>query len=133
MAEKFTVDAIGRLTRDPELRYLPNGTALAEFGLVTSKDWKNKNTDEWVKNPLYSNWQAWGDNAELVVKSLHKGQKVNLKGEYSTQSWDDKNTGEKKTSHKFKLTSFSVEENTTAQTKQEVSPIIEEIEEDLPF
>ena len=131
MAEKFEVSAVGRVTRDPELKHLPNGTALAEFGLATTKDYKKN--DEWVKNTLFSNWQAWGERANLVMERLHKGDKVELVGEYSTRSWEDKKTGEKRTASEFKFTKFAGEENIQVSQPVSVPSVMDDIDTDIPF
>jgi single-strand DNA-binding protein len=81
---------IGNLGKDPELRYTPNGTAVATFSLATSESWKDaegKLTDrtEW------HNVVVWRKLAEVAGQYLKKGQKVYIEGAIRNRSYDDKN------------------------------------------
>jgi len=80
------VQLIGNLTRDPELRYTPNGTAVCSFGLATNRSWK---TDSGEKHDEaeFHNIVAWTKLAELCSQFLVKGRKVYVEGRLSTRSW----------------------------------------------
>ena len=80
------VQLIGNLTRDPELRYTPNGTAVCSFGLATNRSWK---TDAGEKHDEaeFHNIVAWNKLAELCSQFLVKGRKVYLEGRLSTRTW----------------------------------------------
>jgi len=80
------VQLIGNLTRDPELRYTPNGTAVCSFGLATNRTWK---TDAGEKHDEaeFHNIVAWNKLAELCSQFLVKGRKVYLEGRLSTRNW----------------------------------------------
>ncbi|MBI4089525.1 MAG: single-stranded DNA-binding protein [Candidatus Levybacteria bacterium] len=80
------VQLIGNLTRDPELRYTPNGTAVCSFGLATNRSWK---TDAGEKHDEaeFHNIVAWNKLAELCSQFLVKGRKVYLEGRLSTRNW----------------------------------------------
>lgn len=79
---------IGNLTRDPEVRYTANGTAVATFGLATNKTWKDTNGD--VKESTeFHNIVAWGKMAEICQQLLTKGMLVYIEGSLSTRNWED--------------------------------------------
>lgn len=77
---------IGNLTRDPELRYTPNGTAVCSFGLATNRTWKTE-TGEKREEADFHNIVAWNKLAELCSQFLVKGRKVYVEGRLSTRSW----------------------------------------------
>ncbi len=80
------VQLIGNLTRDPELRYTPNGTAVCSFGLATNRSWK---TDAGEKHDEaeFHNIVAWNKLAELCSQFLVKGRKVFVEGRLATRNW----------------------------------------------
>ena len=80
------VQLIGNLTRDPELRYTPNGTAVCSFGLATNRSWK---TDSGEKHDEaeFHNIVAWNKLAELCSQFLVKGRKVFVEGRLATRNW----------------------------------------------
>jgi len=80
------VQLIGNLTRDPELRYTPNGTAVCSFGLATNRSWK---TDSGEKHDEaeFHNIVSWNKLAELCSQFLVKGRKVYVEGRLSTRTW----------------------------------------------
>lgn len=80
------VQLIGNLTRDPELRYTPNGTAVCSFGLATNRSWK---TDAGEKHDEaeFHNIVSWNKLAELCSQFLVKGRKVYVDGRLATRSW----------------------------------------------
>jgi len=77
---------IGNLTRDPELRYTPNGTAVCSFGLATNRSWKT-DTGEKHEEAEFHNIVAWNKLAELCSQFLVKGRKVYVEGRLQTRSW----------------------------------------------
>src|SRR3989338_11096209 len=80
------VQLIGNLTRDPELRYTPNGTAVCSFGLATNRSWKT-DTGEKREEAEFHNIVAWNKLAELCSQFLVKGRKVYVEGRLATRSW----------------------------------------------
>jgi len=80
------VQLIGNLTRDPELRYTPNGTAVCSFGLATNRSWK---TDSGEKHDEaeFHNIVSWNKLAELCSQFLVKGRKVFVEGRLATRTW----------------------------------------------
>lgn len=85
---------MGRLTADPELRRISSGTAVTELRMATSRSWKKD--DEWQKETLYIDVVVWGAQAERCCDQLRKGSSVFVEGYLKMDTWDDKNTGEKR-------------------------------------
>lgn len=79
----------GNLTRDPELKSLPSGAQVCEFGVATNRVWKDKNGAK-QESTDYHNIVVFGRQAELVKQYLHKGAGVFLEGRIQTRSWDAK-------------------------------------------
>lgn len=77
---------IGNLTRDPELRYTPNGTAVCSFGLATNRTWKTE-AGEKREEADFHNIVAWNKLAEICSQFLVKGRKVYVEGRISTRKW----------------------------------------------
>ncbi len=86
---------LGNLGKDPELKYTPQGTAVAKFSLATGDRYKDKDGN-WQDRTEWHNVTAWGRTAEIVGEYLKKGRQVYIEGSLRTHSWDDKQTGQKK-------------------------------------
>ena len=86
---------VGNLGRDPELKYTPQGTAVAKFSLATTEKFKDK-SGEWQDRTEWHNIVAWARTAEVAAEYLKKGSTVFIEGRLRTDSWDDKETGQKK-------------------------------------
>lgn len=86
----------GNLTRDAELRSLPSGTPLIEFGLAVSERKKNQQTGEWEDDPVFLDCTMYGNRAERVCQYLAKGTKVSIDGRLRYSTWQDKETGQKR-------------------------------------
>ena len=86
---------IGNLTRDPELRSLPNGNKVCSFSVATNRVWKDKNGAK-QESADYHNVVVFGRQAETVAQYMKKGSSILVEGRIQTRSWDDKNSGEKK-------------------------------------
>lgn len=79
----------GNLTRDPEMRSLPNGTAVTQFSVATNRVYKDKNGAR-QESTDYHNVVVFGRQAETVSQYLRKGSGVFVEGRMQTRSWDDK-------------------------------------------
>jgi single-strand DNA-binding protein len=77
---------IGNLTRDPEMRYTPQGTAVCTFGVATNSSW-TATTGEKKENVEFHNIVAWNKLAEICAQLLKKGRKVYVEGRLATRSW----------------------------------------------
>ena len=95
---------IGNLTRDPELRRTSQGTAVVEFSVALNG--RKKGDSREVE---YVDFTAWDKDAEFISKNWVKGDRVALTGEYKTDHWNDKNTGEKRKKVYFRLVPFEYE------------------------
>jgi single-strand DNA-binding protein len=78
---------VGRLGKDPELRYTPSGTAVATFSLATDESFKDRNGDKQQRTEWH-NIVIWRQLAEICGKYLHKGKQIYLEGKIQTRSYD---------------------------------------------
>lgn len=90
MAGVNKVILVGNLGKDPEVRYLDNGTAVANFTIATSESYKDKNSGERVTQTEWHNVVVWRGLAEVAEKYLKKGNQVYIEGKLKTRSWEDK-------------------------------------------
>lgn len=97
MAQLNKVLLIGNLTRDPEVRYTPKGSAVADLGLATNRTWRTE-TGEEKEEVCYVNIVVWGKQAEAAGKYLKKGRPVFVEGRLQFESWEK--NGEKRTTLK---------------------------------
>src|SRR4030042_6138177 len=79
---------IGNLTRDPELRYTPNGTAVCSFRVATNRSWMPADSNERREETEFHRIVAWNKLAELCSQLLTKGRKVYVEGRLQTRSWE---------------------------------------------
>lgn len=85
---------IGNLTRDPEMRYTPQGTAVCSFGLATNRQWTTE-TGEKKDEAEFHNLVAWNKLAEICAQLLKKGRKVYVEGRLATRSWQGQDGSQK--------------------------------------
>ena len=90
-----TVELVGNLTRDPELRFTPNGAPVANFGLAVNRRWRNQQTNEWEEQTSFFDVVAWRDLAENVAESLTRGTRVMVVGRLEQRPWETQE-GEKR-------------------------------------
>lgn len=85
---------IGNLTRDPNLRYTPKGTAVCSFGVATNRSWSSSDGGDKQERVEFHNIVSWAKLAEICGQLLHKGDKVYLEGRLQTREWkgDDEQT-----------------------------------------
>ncbi len=88
---------IGNLTRDPNLRYTPNGAAVCSFGLATNRTWTPTEGGEKQERVEYHNVVAWSKLADICGQILHKGDKVYVEGRLQTRDWKGEDGTERKT------------------------------------
>lgn len=84
------VNVSGNLTRDPELRYAQNGTAILDMGVAVNDRAKNPQTGEWEDRPNFVDLTMFGKRAEAVAPYLSKGSKVAIEGRLRYSSWQAK-------------------------------------------
>jgi len=95
MASFNKVILMGNLTRDPELRYTPKGTALAKLGLAVNRRWTSE-TGETKEEVTFVDVEAWSAQAENIAKYMKKGSPLLIEGRLRLDQWDDKQTGQKR-------------------------------------
>jgi single-strand DNA-binding protein len=95
MANFNKVILAGNLTRDPELRYTPKGTAVTEIGLAINRSWKNE-AGQMQEETTFVDVSAFGRTAEVIAQYLKKGRPVLIEGRLKYDQWDDKQSGQKR-------------------------------------
>lgn len=85
---------IGNVGRDPEVRYLPNGSAVTTISIATSQGWKDKQTGEQQERTEWHRVVFFNRLGEIAGEYLRKGAKVYVEGSLRTQKWQDKATGQ---------------------------------------
>ncbi len=105
MASYNKVILLGNLTRDPELRYTPKGTAVARLGLAVNRSYKT-DTGETKEEVTFLDVDAWGKQAELIAQYLRKGNPLFVEGRLRLDQWDDKQTGQKRSAVKIVMENF---------------------------
>ena len=120
---------IGRLTRDPELRYTPGGTGVCKFGIAINRTYRNQEGNN-IEEVLFINIVTWGKQAENVSQFLKKGRRVAISGELRSNNWQDKE-GNKRTSFEINARTVQfldlvkdtgiVKEGPSAESEEDVS------------
>ncbi len=106
MASFNKVILAGNLTRDPELRYTPKGTAVARIGLAVNRTWKTE-TGETKEEVTFVDVDAFGRQAEVIAQYMRKGRPFLVEGRLKLDQWEDKNTHQKQSKLHVVLESFS--------------------------
>jgi len=132
MAGVNKVILVGNLGKDPEVRYLDSGVAVANFSLATTENYKNKQGER-VSQTEWHNIVLWRGLAEVAEKYLKKGASIYVEGKIKTRKWEDKEG----------VTRYSTEilgDNMTMlggkpslQDTNEENNKLEDTEDDLPF
>jgi len=93
MASLNKVILIGRVGKDPEVRYMPDGSAVVSFSLATSRKWKDKNTGEQREETDWHTVVIYGKLAEIVGQYVRKGSSIYVEGRLKTRKYQDKQSG----------------------------------------
>ncbi len=137
---------VGRLGRDPEVRYLPNGEAVANFSIATSEQWKDRNSErqertEWHNITMYRRL------AEIAGDYLRKGQEVYIEGKIQSRKYTGKD-GVERTAYEIiasemKMIGGKGDSSSSAvqdepkpqpvQREQASAPIVDDLSDDVPF
>lgn len=123
-----SVNIVGNLVRDPDLKYTQSSTAVAKFGLASNRKFGGKEETTFV------DVECWGKTAELVGEHLSKGRKVGVTGRLKTDSWQDKESGQKRS--KLVVVAEQVhfmDGRKEAPVSQEAPPSDEIPEDNVPF
>ncbi len=135
---------IGNLGRDPEVRYSPNGGAIANITLATSESWKDKNTGEQVEKTEWHRVVFFRRLAEIVGEYLKKGSKVYIEGKLQTRKWQDKDGNDRYTTEvvanemqmldsRGGSTSYNQDEAPAAQSMPQEPAPAGDFDDDIPF
>lgn len=89
------VTLAGHLTRDPEARNTPNGTPVSNFGMATNRHWTDGNGER-KEEVTFIDVHAYGRTAEIASEHLRKGQYAIIEGRLKMETWEDRQTGEKR-------------------------------------
>lgn len=95
MASFNKVILVGNLTRDPELRYTPKGTAIAKIGIAVNRVWTSESGEK-KEEVTFVDVDVFGRTAENVGQYMRKGRPILIEGRLRLDQWDDKQTGQKK-------------------------------------
>jgi single-strand DNA-binding protein len=106
MASFNRVILAGNLTRDPELRYTPKGTAIAKLGLAVNRTWKTE-TGENKEEVTFVDVTAFARQAEVIAQYMKKGRPLLIEGRLKLDTWEDKNTHAKQSKLTVVLESFT--------------------------
>ncbi|MCW5548885.1 MAG: single-stranded DNA-binding protein [Opitutaceae bacterium] len=96
---------MGYLTRDPELRVTPKGTAIAQYGIAVNRSFKGEDGQS-REEVTFVDMEAWGKIAETIGKYLHKGSPIFIEGRLKLDQWEDKASGQKRSKLKVVTESF---------------------------
>jgi single-strand DNA-binding protein len=95
MASLNKVMLIGNVTRDPELKYTPKGSAVADLGLAINRNYTNQSGEK-VEEVTYVDVELWGRLAEIAGEYARKGRSIFIEGRLRIDSWEDKQSGQKR-------------------------------------
>ena len=140
---------VGNLGKDPEIRYMPSGAAVANVTIATSETWKDKNTGEQKEQTEWHRVVFFNRLAEVVGEYLKKGSKVYVEGSLQTRKWQDQSGQDKYTteikassmqmldsrgggSADFKPKPAAVNDNFSSAPAQPSAPV-DDFDDDIPF
>jgi len=101
MSDLNSVVLVGRLVRDPELRYTPEGAAVSEFTVASNRKFTRKDGEQ-VEEVIFVDVVAWNRMAEVVAEHLKKGRSVAIAGTLIQDRWEDEGTGQKRSKIRIK-------------------------------
>jgi len=134
MAGVNKVILIGNLGKDPEVRHLEGGAAVANFPLATTETFKDKNGNR-QEQTEWHNIVVWRGLAEVAEKYLKKGMTIYLEGKLRTRSWDDKEGNKRYTTEVVgdSFTMLSKRDNTSQTPSDDNASSLPKTGDDLPF
>ena len=97
MASYNRVIIMGNLTRDPEVRYIPSGSAVCDIGVACNRTWFDKQSNQKKEEVTFVDVTLWGRTAEIAGEYLSKGRGVHIEGYLKMDEWQDKTSGQKRT------------------------------------
>ena len=125
MAGVNKVFLIGRLGRDPEMKYTPDGVAVANFSIATTEKWKDGEHTEWHRIV------AWKRLGEICGEYLHKGSQVYIEGKIQTRQWEDRDGNKRYTTEVIAQSMQMLDSRGVAKEGPQQPP--PPSEQDIPF
>ena len=105
MASFNKVVLIGNLTRDVELKYLPKGTPVCNLSMAVNRRWKTEAGEE-KEDVYFAECKAFGKQAETLAQYVKKGHPLLVEGRLTREEWDDKKTGDKRSTTRIMIETF---------------------------
>jgi single-strand DNA-binding protein len=136
---------IGNIGKDPEMRYTPNGVAVANLTLATSESWKDKSSGENVERTEWHRVVMFQRLAEIAGEYLRKGSKIYIEGRLQTRKWQDKTSGQDRYTTEIVADSMqmldskagggapSTEKSSATSNHTETAPALDTFDDDVPF
>ena len=132
MASINVCQFIGNITRDPESKTLPNGTFICEFGIAVNREWKT-DTGEKREAVTFINLKAWSKKGEIIARYCHKGDPIYVSSRAEVETWDDKESGAKRSKTVFVVEDFQfLGGKKNGETKPR-DPDLDPAPSDIPF
>jgi len=141
MANLNKVLLIGNLTRDPELRYTPGGTAVVSFGLAVNRKWRSQDGQD-REDTLFVEINGFGRQAEVVSEYMSKGRQIFVEGRLHLDRWEDKESGAKRSKLSVTMENFQFLGGPSSRDKgrgggsksaRQAEPEAEVSDDDIPF
>ncbi|HTM64245.1 MAG TPA: single-stranded DNA-binding protein [Gammaproteobacteria bacterium] len=134
---------IGNMGKDPEMRYTPNGVAVANLTLATSESWKDKTSGENVERTEWHRVVMFQRLAEIAGEYLRKGSKIYVEGRLQTRKWQDKTSGQDRYTTEIVADTMQMldskggagapAERSSAAPAAETAPALDTFDDDVPF
>jgi len=112
---------MGNITRDVELRAIPNGTSIAQIGLAVNRKWKDKDGVQ-QEEVTYIDCEAWGKTAENIARFFSKGKPIFIEGRLKLDTWKDKTDGSNRSKLKVVVDTFEFVGGKTDDAPQGARP-----------
>lgn len=125
------VELIGNLTRDPELRYTPQGTGVCTFGLATNRSWTTDGGEK-REDVEYHKIVAWNKLGELCSQLLAKGRKVYVEGRLSTRSWTAQDGSQRQTTE-IVISDMIILDSRRGEGEGEIAASPQDFGEEMPI
>ncbi|MGD2155921.1 MAG: single-stranded DNA-binding protein [Anaerolineales bacterium] len=109
---------IGRLGRDPEMRYTPSGRPVTNFSVATDRTWTTSNGEQRTETEWFT-IVAWSNLAEICKQYLHKGQQVYIEGRLQTRKWEDADGNRRSTTEVVANEMIMLGDKRTQKTKND--------------
>ena len=114
-----TIQLVGNLTRDPELRYTPTGKAVAKISLAANETYTTAEGEK-KQDTVFVEAEIWGKSAENLAKLVDKGQELLVQGSLRQDKWQDKETGESRSKYFIRADSWQFTQHAPKRQEQTV-------------